>query len=98
MTPQERFYKLREALIAKVNQIRAEGEPGKMYEGLFRINYTFPDASDCWDGIINKPCEVAIELHCYLVGPNRHYEWRGKTLEKALEKCEQDVYRWIAEE
>lgn len=95
MTQRERFFELRRALIAKVNQIRAEGEPGKSYEGLFRISYTFPDASECWDGMINKPCEVTIELSCYLVGPNRHYSWTGKTFEEALSKCEKDVAEWL---
>ena len=96
MTAREkRFYDLRERLIKEINRIKAEGEPGKMYEGYFEIRYQFPDASDCWNEIINKPCGITIHLDCYLVGPNRHYDWHGKTFEEALDKCEKDITEWI---
>lgn len=98
MTPIERFYKLRAEVIRTVNLIRASGEPGKSYEGCFELQYRFPDASDCWDGIINKPDNVNIVLHCYLLGPARHYEWSGTSLSEALDKCEAEVLPWVREE
>ena len=38
-----------------------------------------------------------IKLHCYLMGPSRHYEWGGTSWEGALLRCRRDVEMWIKE-
>lgn len=37
------------------------------------------------------------KLHCYVIGPSRHYEWRGRTMDEALDKAEADINTWIEE-
>ena len=36
-----------------------------------------------------------IELHCYLIGPNRHYRWEGHSFDECLSKAELDIRAWI---
>ena len=43
-----------------------------------------------------EPSFYLIKLHCYVLGPNRHYEWSGDTWEQALERCLADVEGWLA--
>lgn len=39
-----------------------------------------------------------IRLHCYLLGPHRHYEWTENTLLEAVNRAKQDIDKWISEE
>jgi hypothetical protein len=41
------------------------------------------------------PNAYGVELHCYVLGPHRHYKWNGSTLGEALRKATRDVKRWI---
>lgn len=64
----------------------------KSYEGTFEIsieynNYFEQENDDIYD--------VVIKLHCYVLGPARHYTWKGKTLLEAVNKCKIDVEQWI---
>lgn len=38
-----------------------------------------------------------IELHCYVIGPNRHYRWDGYTFDVALGKAERQIGSWLKE-
>jgi hypothetical protein len=64
----------------------------KGYEGAISVH--FPSYLDVEDGDCN---EVQVDLHCYVLGPSRHYSWRGPTLAKALDAAAKDVRRWIKE-
>lgn len=91
------FDKLRRSTAQCIKAILDAGEPGKMYEGTWEILCSYLDAfedPDCTSG----PVYWEIHLHCYLLGPARHYEWSGETFEEALVKCQADVLEWIAEE
>lgn len=35
-----------------------------------------------------------IILHCYVLGPTRHYEWTGVSLHEALASANKDVTEW----
>lgn len=95
MTPEllDRFLAIRAELFAAIEKALAKDGHCKSYEGAFSIawpNYFDDHSTDPYD-------RWAIRLNCYVVGPSRHYEWRGMTFENALEKCESDVRAWIAE-
>lgn len=92
----ERFHKLRKKTfdgIAKA--IEANGGYGKSYEGAFEIMQEYPDFYVDPDAT-SAPI-VRIRLHCYILGPARHYEWAGRTFVEALNKAEHDIDGWIKE-
>jgi hypothetical protein len=67
------------------------GGGAKAYEGTFELH--FPNY---WETRDQDP-RFSIVLHCYAVGPSRHYTWSGRTWASALNKCESDVQQWISE-
>lgn len=96
MNDYERFYALRRRVFEAIDRIRAEGESGKIYEGLFEICIDF---EECYGvgNMKNEPMAIEIKLHCYLLGPYRHYSWRGKTFAEALDHAEAQIDVWIRE-
>lgn len=59
----------------------------KSYEGAMRLecpNHFSPE-----DG-------YSLELDCYVLGPNRHYRWKGDTVQECIDKAEADIAAWIA--
>ena len=100
MTINDFFAQLRE-LRLKVNaaiqyQREVRHEPGKSYEGIFEVTLAFPEQYD--DPQATAPPDwCKIVLHCYLIGPSRHYEWTDASMEKALERCRNDVEQWCEE-
>lgn len=81
-----RLVRLRGRLFAAIAVSLAEDGHCKSYEG--RMEIVLPGYFDDQWGI---------NLHCYVIGPSRHYEWRGKTLDEALDKAESDILAWCAE-
>lgn len=68
----------------------------KSYEGAFELTLSYPGYFD--DGYdADMPDAVTIDLHCYVIGPARHYKWAGATIKEAVEKCKIDVEPWIKE-
>src|ERR1035437_5164011 len=65
----------------------------KSYEGAIQISFLsyFKNKDE-----ENKQ-KFALTLDCYLIGPSRHYEWVGRTLEEAIEKGLKEVKEWIKE-
>lgn len=86
---------LRKQLNAAIRHQQAQGEPGKYYEGTFELYIRWPEC-DADPNAEQEPEQYTLMMHSYLVGPGRHYEWKGKTLEEAMEKCKKDVQAWIA--
>ena len=86
----ERFFKLRETVFEKIRAV--DDGYHKSYEGamdvLFGFNNVFESKS------VRDTDVVEIELHCYLLLPNRHMKWAGKTFKEALDKAEYDL-KWI---
>lgn len=95
MDSKEQFYELRKRLAKAIAVEIALGYGHKSYEGTWEISYGFPDYFD--DPTADAPPEaVKIQLHCYVVGPGRHYQWYGKDFDEAFEKCKADVEKWLA--
>lgn len=68
----------------------------KSYEGSWELNITFPDYFEDPTGT-SGPEWVSLKLHCYILGPNRHYTWEG-TWKQVIEKAKKDIQEWIDED
>lgn len=64
----------------------------KSYEGAFRVG--LPNYFESLEG---RRSEWVVELDCYVIGPNRHYQWAGETFMDAVLAAERDIDGWIAE-
>lgn len=69
----------------------------KSYEGAFDLVVAFPGYFDeCVP--TNEPDFYQIKLHCYVMGPARHYFWESTSLKEAVRMARNDINKWIAEE
>jgi hypothetical protein len=95
MTAQEaaRFDTLRTRLYDAIGHALEQDGHCKSYEGEWEVTLCFPNY---WNK--NDQPSVSLKLHCYVVGPSRHYEWDGKTFTEALDAAEVDVMSWIEEQ
>lgn len=90
-----RFSLLRARVFSGIRKCFEDGGGGKSYEGTFEIvlpnwyHVNSPRAAEFY----GSPPWV-LRLHCYAFGPNRHYEWPGKTFAECLELAERDVTNW----
>jgi hypothetical protein len=90
----ERFSKLRKKVMQAIEEQLAIDCSCKSYEGTFEWNICYPDYFEDETG--NKGASFyMLTLHCYVLGPGRHYQWKGKTMDETLDKAEKDIYRWL---
>lgn len=91
----ERFDRLRQRVMRAV-EYELEQNDGycKSYEGTFEVTMSFPEYFRDETGT-KPPDFVSITLHCYVLGPHRHYTWRGPTFLDALRKAEAEIDSWI---
>ena len=89
------FNQLRKRFAKAVWREIRKGDGCKSYEGTWELLIGYPDAFEDETGEA-EPNFYRIQLHCYVLGPNRHYEWSGDTWEQALERCLTDVEGWLA--
>lgn len=91
---------LRAELFQAIAASLAEDGHCKSYEGALTVhlpNYFEETAAHDSFGWHGKGSWV-IELHCYLIGPNRHYRWEGRDFNECLTKAEKDIRAWIADD
>ena len=89
----DRFLTLREKVFFAIQkELQMDGHH-KSYEGTFEITTCYPNYFDN----ANEPDFYTITLHCYVLGPKRHYEWVGKTLDEALDNAEREITEWLNE-
>ena len=93
MNAQERLQKLRQDLYQAIERALEEDDHHKSYEGIFEVAKCYPSYFERDE----KPTWI-ITLHCYVIGPHRHYNWRGETFEVALNKAEHDIRKWIVDD
>lgn len=96
MTKQEyaKFNALRKQAAAFLSKEFADGDGvGKSYEGTWELLVSYPNYYED-ETATASPDFYQITLHCYLIGPGRHYDWSGKTWSEALRKCKYDIDRW----
>lgn len=97
MNSKERFIALRKRVMVAIAECVAEGEYGKSYEGTFEWSKEWPGYFDDETGS-RGPDSYTLTLHCYLLGPARHYRWRGKTSEEVLDRAEREINEWLRQE
>ena len=90
----ERFDALRKLVMNAIGRELEIDYCGKIYEGILEWTVRYPD---CYDDPEAKagPEFYVLKLHCYLLGPSRHYEWRGRTPEIVLNKAEKEIKSWL---
>lgn len=93
----ERFCRLRKTVARTIDEYLKEDCGHKSYEGTWELLISFPNFFED-ETAEAKPDFYQIKLHCYIVGPGRHYEWSGKNWNDALKKCKKDVYEWCRED
>lgn len=92
----DKFLKLRRYVLDALDKVdMSYGH--KSYEGTFELLINYPNYFDEESGKTDEPDFYQIMLHCYVLGPNRHYHWEGKTLAEAVDKCYCDVSKRIKE-
>lgn len=90
------FSALRKRLAEALAALLKEDPHHKSYEGSWELTFCFNDVFRDPEGDA-PPYFFMIRLHCYLIGPSRHYEWGGTSWEEALLRCRHDVEMWIKE-
>jgi len=74
----------RELVFFGIRKALEVGLGHKSYEGTISVHFPSYFGGDYY-----------IELDCYLLGPARHYSWRGKDLSEAIDKAAYNVNLWI---
>lgn len=93
-----RFLALRRTIMDMIRASLELDSHCKYYEGTVELLIGYPDYFEfAENGGLDEPDMFIIRLHCYVLGPARHYEWHGKTLTEALTKCERDINTWAEE-
>ena len=68
----------------------------KSYEGTWELLVSYPSYFED-ENSIASPVFYRVTLHCYVLGPGRHYDWEGKSFLEALNKCKRDIDDWVKE-
>lgn len=93
----ERFCRLRKIVAKEIERQLAIDCCCKSYEGTWELTVSYPNYFED-ETATAKPDFYQITLHCYVIGPSRHYRWSGKSWDECLNKCELDIDEWCAVE
>ena len=93
MTDKERFDSLRQKVAGMIRKELELGDCHKSYEGTWEVAVEYPDYFEDDTGTA-PPRWYCLKLHCYVLGPARHYDWTGKTFGEALDKAEREIAQW----
>ena len=94
MDAKKRFLELRKKVMKAIDRELRSGPCCKSYEGAFEWTVCYPNYFDDDSGNMGATYFV-LTLHCYVLGPSRHYDWHGKTMDEVLDKAEKDILKWI---
>lgn len=94
MKPIERFMRLRQIVMKAIEEQLQIDSHCKSYEGAFEWSVCYPNYFED-ENAEQGPCYYMLTLHCYVLGPTRHYEWHGKTMDEVLDKAEGEIDSWI---
>ena len=88
-----RFGALRRKVADMIRSALAEDAYCKSYEGSWEVATEYRDYFE--DETASLPPKLyRLTLHCYVLGPARHYDWTGKTFSEALDKAEREIMGW----
>jgi hypothetical protein len=87
----EVFNKYRQRLLKAATEALALSGHGKHYEGRVETIRRL--------GGIHDPDQVewGILVHCYVLGPQRHYTFIGRTLDECVASADAALTEWIAD-
>ena len=92
-----RFAALRKKLFGMI-KAELEIDPYcKSYEGCLEVICEYPNYFEDEEATIG-PVYYCIKLHCYVLGPSRHYDFTGKTMSEALDKLEKALNKWAEDD
>lgn len=74
----------------------AQSSHCKGYEGRIEYGVALPSYFEAKHER-EVPPEHQLCLHCYVLGPSRHYKWTAPSLDQVFENATADVRKWIAE-
>ena len=92
----EKFNQIRKLVADYIREYLKDDCGHKSYEGTWEFLESYPSYFED-ETATAAPNFYQITLHCYVLGPGRHYERKGNSLEKVLADCERDIQRWIQE-
>lgn len=90
----QRFQRLRQLVMLAIKARLSEDPCCKSYEGTFEWLVSFPSYFEDGEGT-KDPDSYCLLLHCYVLGPARHYKWCGATPEEALAEAEKEIKIWL---
>lgn len=91
---QKRFAALRKMVMDAIKRELEIDSYCKSYEGTFEWYFNYPNYFDDRDAT-QGPDGCILTLHCYVLGPSRHYKWLGKTPTECMGKAEEEITAWI---
>lgn len=91
----ERIDALRELIYEGIRKALEIDLRYKSYEGELEVTVLYPNYFE-WIYGQGAPVYV-IRLDSCVLGPSRHYEWTGDTLDEAIDKAMSDVTEWVKE-
>lgn len=94
---QERFADLRQKVAQAIRHYLQDDCGHKSYEGTWEMLISYPSYFDD-ETATAAPDFYQLTLHCYVLGPHRHYVWSGKNWGEVLDKCEVNIDPWVREE
>ncbi len=92
----EEFNKVRRQVANAIAKYLKDDCVHKSYEGTWDMLVSYPNYFED-ETATSNPDFYQINLHCYVLGPDRHYSWQGKSWREALEKCKRDIDVWTHE-
>ena len=97
MTDKLRFIALRCRLFKLIHKELERDPYCKSYEGCLEVLAEYPNYFEDEEAE-SGPTFYCITLHCYVLGPARHYEFKGKTMGEALNKLDETITEWEEQE
>ena len=91
-----RLLGLRKRLFLMIAAQLKEDPCCKSYEGALEVSCEYPCYFDDSEAE-HRPSYYCITVHCYVLGPARHYEFTGRSLNDALDKFEKALNEWEEE-
>ena len=86
---------LRQKIFEAIRVALLQESGHKSYEGALELTTCYPNYFEASEG--RTDISYHLQLHCYVLGPSRHYEWFGDTVAHVCEKATADVDQWINE-
>ena len=97
MTDRQHFLSLRRRLFRLIREQLREDPCCKSYEGSIEVSLEYPNYFEDNGAEETRPSRCCIIVHCYVLGPFRHYKFEGNTMRIALDKLEAQIKDWEME-